>query len=97
VVEQIAEGILIVEPSRVDVLVSDGIVRLDGRVARHSQAKLAEQLAGGVDGVAAVDNYLRSDLDDTMPARRAASLAVSGRRPPLPPGPRPRPTGLARR
>jgi hypothetical protein len=41
VIKRIAEDILIVEPYRVDVAVSDGILRLDGRVARHSQAKLA--------------------------------------------------------
>jgi CBS domain-containing protein len=67
VVERIAEGTLLVEPYRVDVAVSDGIVRLAGRVARHGQAKLAEQLAGGVSGVVAVDNHLRSDLDDISP------------------------------
>lgn len=80
VVERIAAGTLIVAPYRVDVAVADGIVRLDGRVTRTSQATLAEQLAGGVGGVVAVDNHLRSDVDDTTPARRTAALPTSAQR-----------------
>lgn len=65
VVERIMEAILIVDPYRVDVWVSDGIVRLKGRVARQSETKLAERLAARVGGVLAVDSHLRSELDDT--------------------------------
>jgi CBS domain-containing protein len=72
VVEPIVEATLIVDPYRVDVSVSDGVVRLNGRVARHSQTKLAGRLAGGVGGVLAVDNHLRSELDDTLPGPAAA-------------------------
>ena len=53
------------------VTVAGGIVRLDGRVARDSQARLTERLAGGVSGVAAVDNHLRSDLDDAASEMRS--------------------------
>ncbi len=73
VVERIGEATLIVEPYRVDVSVSDGVVRLNGRVARYSQTKLAERLAGRVGGVLAVDNHLRSELDDTLPGPVTAS------------------------
>jgi CBS domain-containing protein len=80
VVERIMQATLIVDPYRVDVSVSDGIVRLKGRVARQSETKLAEQLAGGVGGVLAVDNHLQSDLDDTHPGQWPQSGARPARR-----------------
>jgi len=77
--EWVSDAIPVVQPYRLDVSVSDGIVQLQGRVARRSQAKLAGRLAGSVGGVVAVDNQLRSDLDDTTPGPRTASVA--GREP----------------
>jgi CBS-domain-containing membrane protein len=79
VVERIAEAILIVDPYRVDVSVSDGVVRLNGRVARHSQASLVGRLAGVVGGVLAVDNHLRFDLDDTRPRPATAGRRQAGK------------------
>lgn len=78
VVERIVEATLIAEPYGVDVSVSDGIVRLKGRVARASERRLAAHLAGGAAGVLAVENHLEPELDDTPPAPMAAGRRHAG-------------------
>jgi CBS-domain-containing membrane protein len=49
----------------VEVEVSDGVVRLAGRVPRRSQALAMEKLTGAVDGVVAVKSELQCQAEDT--------------------------------
>jgi CBS domain-containing protein len=49
----------------VEVEVSDGVVRLAGRVPRRSQALAMEKLTGAVDGVVAVESELHWQVDET--------------------------------
>ena len=48
----------------VEVEVSDGVVRLTGRVRRRSQAEALEKVAGAVDGVVAVESRLAWQVED---------------------------------
>ncbi|HKP98701.1 MAG TPA: CBS domain-containing protein [Actinomycetes bacterium] len=50
----------------VEVDVRDGIVRLAGRVPRHSQVRMLEAVTGAIDGVVAVQSHLEWQVDDTV-------------------------------
>jgi CBS domain-containing protein len=56
-----------VDPDGVAIAVSDGVVRLTGRVARHSTAWTLGLLARELDGVVGVDNDLSYKTDDVSP------------------------------
>jgi CBS domain-containing protein len=64
IVDQLGSRLLHLPASALAVEVSEGVVRLGGRVGRRSQAVGLEYLAGRVDGVVAVDNRLAYAVDD---------------------------------
>ncbi|MDX3233108.1 CBS domain-containing protein [Streptomyces sp. ME19-01-6] len=51
-------------PHVVDVTVTDGVVRLEGQLERHSEVPIAVRMAGQVDGVVAVVDRLTYRVDD---------------------------------
>jgi CBS domain-containing protein len=53
-VHDVLSGILLEEPSRVEVTALNGVVTLSGTLARKNLIPVAERLASGVDGVVAV-------------------------------------------
>lgn len=53
-----------IDPADVEVVVTDGVVRLEGQVDRRSTARIVERLAGQVDGVVGVDDRLSWRFDD---------------------------------
>lgn len=65
VVEQVLRKTFGVEPSAVDVKVSDGLVTVTGEVERKSSIPTAVQLIRGVDGVVDVIDRLTYRYDDT--------------------------------
>ncbi|MEV7282150.1 CBS domain-containing protein [Streptomyces sp. NPDC093111] len=71
--EDVLAGALGLSADAVDVHVLDGVVTLEGRVRRQSQARTLAGLADRVDGVVAVVDRLSVDED----ARRFASPAHS--------------------
>jgi osmotically-inducible protein OsmY len=52
------------DPSRLGVTVSDGVVTLEGQVENHSLADWMATLAAKVDGVVGVENRLTYQIDD---------------------------------
>jgi CBS domain-containing protein len=61
---------------QVSVSVHNGVVRLEGRVERHSLAHELEQLAAAADGVITVESKLAWDIDDM--ARAGIGTALAG-------------------
>jgi osmotically-inducible protein OsmY len=55
-------------PFRVDIAVQDAVVTLEGSVSDAGERALAEEIAAGVEGIAAVDN--RIQIDPSMSAGR---------------------------
>ena len=64
VVGEVLHRVLAVEPGVVRVSVTDGLVRLDGRLDRRSAAELAVRLTRKVPGVVDVADRLTYDFDD---------------------------------
>lgn len=74
VIAEIVVGTLWLSPRLVDVRVRDGVVILSGTLERSGQAELAVRLARRVDGVVAVVDNLRFQMDDShaRPVDKAA-------------------------
>jgi CBS domain-containing protein len=66
VLSQVVWHVLTEDPSRVEVLVADGVVTLRGMADRRSSAEIAIRLAGAVDGVLRVVDELRWAYDDSV-------------------------------
>jgi CBS-domain-containing membrane protein len=64
VLDHVAGDLLELSPGMVDVEVDDGVVRLTGRVPRHSQALALAALTQQVDGVVAVESRLDWQVDN---------------------------------
>lgn len=64
--EEVLRKVLAVRDGQVRLYVTDGVVRLAGRVQRRSTAQLAGKLATQVGGVVEVRNELEYDVDDTV-------------------------------
>jgi CBS-domain-containing membrane protein len=78
VLDHVIGDLLRLPPGAVEVEVSDGVVRLAGRVPRRSQALVIEKLTGAVDGVVAVESALHWQADETtaqVPPAEPAPLA----------------------
>jgi CBS domain-containing protein len=63
--EDLIRRVLFVDPSTVDVSVSNGVVRLFGRIGTRTEVRLMEELTRRLDGVVDVDNELEWRIDDT--------------------------------
>ncbi|MFD3546012.1 CBS domain-containing protein [Streptomyces sp. NPDC058655] len=66
-VEDVLEETLGIGSDTVDVHVVDGLVTLNGQLARSSQVHVVLRLAGQVDGVVAVTDRLTARFDDSRP------------------------------
>jgi len=66
--EDLIRRVLFVDPSTVDVTVSNGVVTLFGKIGTRTEVRLMEELARRLDGVVDVDNRLEWRIDDTAPA-----------------------------
>lgn len=64
-VEEVLADTMDIGADAVSVRVVDGVVTLDGRLARSSQIPVALRLAGQLDGVVAVIDRLTAHSDDT--------------------------------
>jgi CBS domain-containing protein len=64
VLDHVIGDLVPLPPGAVEVEVSDGVVRLTGRVRRRSQALTLEKVTGAVDGVVAVQSRLAWRVDD---------------------------------
>jgi CBS-domain-containing membrane protein len=64
VLDHVIGDLVPLPPGAVEVEVSDGVVRLTGRVRRRSQALAMEKVTGAVDGVVAVASRLTWRVDD---------------------------------
>jgi CBS domain-containing protein len=64
VLDHVTRDLLRLPPGAVEVEVSDGVVRLAGRVRLRSQAVTLEKVTCGVDGVVAVESRLTWRVDD---------------------------------
>lgn len=62
--EEVVRDTMWIDPRRVQVEVSEGVVRLTGSVDRRSTAQILGKLASQVDGVVRVADELRWELDD---------------------------------
>ncbi|ASQ98618.1 CBS domain-containing protein [Streptomyces sp. 11-1-2] len=65
VIDEVLVRSLWLGPQSVAVTVTDGIVRLEGRLDRHSEIPIAVRMAGQVDGVVAVVDRLTYLIDDS--------------------------------
>jgi CBS domain-containing protein len=89
--EKVLRTTMWLEPADFTVDVSEGRVRISGRVDRRSTAQIVQRLIGLVDGVVHVDGSISWELDDTRLAEPletesepgAASLADRDARQPL--------------
>lgn len=63
--DDVIVGVLQLEGSQVEVVVTDGIVRLAGTVPSRSDARLLEELAVRVEGVVSVESDLSWEQDDS--------------------------------
>ncbi|MEU5271257.1 CBS domain-containing protein [Streptomyces hygroscopicus] len=66
VIDEVLVRSLWIGPQSVAVTVTDGIVRLEGQLDRHSEIPIAVRMAGQVDGVVAVVNRLTYRIDDSV-------------------------------
>lgn len=64
-IEELLGHELLVDPARVEVEVSDGIVTLTGQVERRSLIPIMVRLTGATEGVLRVQDWLTFELDDT--------------------------------
>jgi CBS domain-containing protein len=75
VVREVLQRVLAVEPGTVRASVTDGVVRLSGRVDRRTTAELAVRLTREVPGVVDVVDRLEFDFDDRALARSRSGRA----------------------
>lgn len=68
VIDEVLVRSLWLRPQSVTVTVTDGVVRLEGELDRHSEVPIAVRMAGQVDGVVAVVDRLTYRMDDSRPA-----------------------------
>lgn len=68
VIDEVLVRSLWLRPQSVTVTVTDGVVRLEGELDRHSEVPIAVRMAGQVDGVVAVVDRLTYRVDDSRPA-----------------------------
>lgn len=66
--EDLIRRVLFVDPETVSVEVANGVVKLEGSIGTRTEARLIEELARRLDGVADVENELTWRLDDTRTA-----------------------------
>lgn len=76
IIDEVLVRGLWLSPHAVGVQVEGGVVALDGRLERSSDAQIAAQMAAQVDGVVAVVNHLTFRFDDSR--LRPAETAVHG-------------------
>ncbi|WP_432585524.1 CBS domain-containing protein [Streptomyces sp. HD1123-B1] len=65
VIDEVLVRSLWLLPHTITVTVTDGVVRLEGRLDRHSEIPIAVRMAGQVDGVVAVVDRLTYRVDDS--------------------------------
>lgn len=65
-VEQVLRGELLIEPEAVRASVDEGVVRLEGRVARRTQVPVIWDRLRSLDGVVGIDERLSWEVDDTV-------------------------------
>ncbi|WP_063737279.1 CBS domain-containing protein [Streptomyces sp. RTd22] len=65
VIDEVLVRSLWLRPQSVAVTVTDGVVRLEGELDRHSEVPIAVRMAGQVDGVVAVVDRLTYRVDDS--------------------------------
>ncbi len=70
--EDVIRRILLLDPDRFTVTVTDGVVALRGEAETRSQASLLQELAQRVEGVVAVESSLGWTVDDTKPDKWSA-------------------------
>ncbi|MGR3937543.1 CBS domain-containing protein [Streptomyces sp. BRA346] len=78
VIDEVLVRSLWLRPQSVTVTVTDGVVRLEGELDRHSEVPIAVRMAGQVDGVVAVVDRLTYRVDDSRPAAPSGGAAGGG-------------------
>ncbi|MFI0776582.1 CBS domain-containing protein [Streptomyces sp. NPDC021212] len=79
VIDEVLVRSLWLRPQSVAVTVTDGVVRLEGELDRHSEIPIAVRMAGQVDGVVAVVDRLTYRVeDDSRPAAPAGGAPGGG-------------------
>ncbi|GMQ98286.1 MAG: CBS domain-containing protein [Acidimicrobiia bacterium] len=68
--EDLIRRVLFVDPETVDVVVSNGVVTLFGKIGTRTEVRLMEELTRRLDGVVDVDNKLQWRIDDTATAEQ---------------------------
>lgn len=68
--EDLIRRVLFVDPETVDVVVSNGVVTLFGKIGTRTEVRLMEELTRRLDGVVDVDNKLQWRIDDTAIAEQ---------------------------
>lgn len=68
--EDLIRRVLFVDPETVDVVVSNGVVTLFGKIGTRTEVRLMEELTRRLDGVVDVDNKLQWRIDDTAPVEQ---------------------------
>jgi len=63
--EDLIRRVLFVDPETVDVVVSNGVVTLFGKIGTRTEVRLMEELTRRLDGVVDVDNKLHWMIEDT--------------------------------
>lgn len=63
--EDVVRRILFIDPDKIDVVVTEGIVTLAGVLPTRTEARLLEELSRRLDGVVAVESRLEWRVDDT--------------------------------
>ncbi|MGW3565933.1 CBS domain-containing protein [Streptomyces sp. NPDC000941] len=77
VIDEVLVRSLWLLPHAVDVTVTDGVVRLEGQLERHSEVPIAVRMTGQVDGVVAVVDRLTYRVDDAAPLSGAPAADQS--------------------
>ncbi|MFV1999257.1 MAG: CBS domain-containing protein [Acidimicrobiia bacterium] len=68
--EDLIRRVLFVDPETVDVIVSNGVVTLFGKIGTRTEVRLMEELTRRLDGVVDVENKLQWRIDDTAIAEQ---------------------------
>ncbi|NHZ70043.1 MAG: CBS domain-containing protein [Proteobacteria bacterium] len=68
--EDLIRRVLFVDPETVDVVVSNGVVTLFGKIGTRTEVRLMEELTRRLDGVVDVENKLQWRIDDTAVSDR---------------------------
>ncbi|WP_055551621.1 CBS domain-containing protein [Streptomyces sp. NBRC 110028] len=78
VIDEVLVRSLWIRPQTVAVTVTEGVVRLEGELDRHSEIPIAVRMAGQVDGVVAVVDRLTYRVDDFRPAAPSGGAPGGG-------------------